>query len=1198
MHGRYPSPAMLMAALRIGFLLFTALVGVSPAPAQEPPLRWHRISFAHHTSQAIDAAGNLWLRHDRYSVSMWPLEQRGWPPAPDAPGWMHRPLPRGYQAKQLTTTPDGHLYLVCEPFPEFREDTEGHNTVFRLPLDGSGPWEELPPPHTIGILFSPTVGADGAVWLGGERREVFRLDGDSWVKELTPGPLHNKYLSASPGGVLWAHGHSRLHQKFYYRDRGLWYEACDLSQTKTARLLWAGDTEAVVLKDSTLYRVPKQPGAAPQPWITVNRHLAVADSPHTLWEIRDRTLRRYANGVWTDMGPTPFVPQSMVWRDGRLFVTASTGLWVLAPLPPEAAPPAPLGLQVRRYAYEGDAISHYGVSVLRLHQRPFLYLVRHTQPDCVAPLFPQDRPEHWPEFSKSLGLNQIDESYDWQESYGMAAAAADLNADGYEDVVVATMYDGCRLLRNVEDKRFVSWTRESGIGGHGPDIAVDVDLFDADQDGDLDIYVTTLHGRDRLYLNNGAAVFTEALERSGMRSPDGGASALCRDLDGDGDTDVAVSTGGRGLYVHENVGSGRFHTKVFLTEIDHPQVPGGLTRDNLSGLGAADFNGDGRLDLVVARRARPLLFLGQGPELSFVEDPAMFASGNTRNHGAGVLCFDADLDGDTDVAVTGRSGVRFFECREGRLHGVSAPGLREGRRGATSTGAVVVDADADGDPDLFEAFLNHPAVLHENTNAGPVLRVRVQGPAGNRSAVGARVTVWPDGRPDSVVARHEVPGGSGYGSHDTKIVHVTGLDPAARYTVEAHLPVGTLGTVAGVPGEGDVVITMAGARAPWLETAAAAVRGSFKSVDGRRWWTALGLGLVLVGLSAGMVSSRSGTAFPWFGLGVVVLVAVAARAALPPAVKGLEVFVAPTAGTVAGLLAVAALARQRPRRRSRSLLSEFSYSLRAFAHNETPRKALDNLRLQAANAAHIDSPSPHLVRLLREDIERFRAVVAPAFDAVLDRAEAAGFEVKDGAAARKRVERSLSLLLDLPDAFLFGEGAVAALRELAQASSAFQEWVSSLIRRVDRRIAVGLRPFMETYVRVRGSLHPVHFEVEVLPVSVRMPEENLTELLDILLENAVRASTRRPVHVRIETAVRRSGRVQLRFTDDGPGVPASIRERVFQEGVSGAAGGSGQGLFLAKRLAQRYGGDLDLEGVTSANCFVLDLILVEDEESA
>jgi two-component system OmpR family sensor kinase len=53
--------------------------------------------------------------------------------------------------------------------------------------------------------------------------------------------------------------------------------------------------------------------------------------------------------------------------------------------------------------------------------------------------------------------------------------------------------------------------------------------------------------------------------------------------------------------------------------------------------------------------------------------------------------------------------------------------------------------------------------------------------------------------------------------------------------------------------------------------------------------------------------------------------------------------------------------------------------------------------------------------------------------------------------------------------------------------------------------------------------------------------------------------------------------VTLTVADDGPGVPPALRARLFEPFVSGRQEGRGLGLSMARQVAERHGGRLELE---------------------
>jgi signal transduction histidine kinase len=67
--------------------------------------------------------------------------------------------------------------------------------------------------------------------------------------------------------------------------------------------------------------------------------------------------------------------------------------------------------------------------------------------------------------------------------------------------------------------------------------------------------------------------------------------------------------------------------------------------------------------------------------------------------------------------------------------------------------------------------------------------------------------------------------------------------------------------------------------------------------------------------------------------------------------------------------------------------------------------------------------------------------------------------------------------------------------------------------------------------------------------------------------------------------------LRIRFTDDGPGVEASIRDKMFQPFVSfGKQNGTGLGLTIAQKIVQDHGGSLQLQSSTFGHT-VLEIVL-------
>ena len=87
------------------------------------------------------------------------------------------------------------------------------------------------------------------------------------------------------------------------------------------------------------------------------------------------------------------------------------------------------------------------------------------------------------------------------------------------------------------------------------------------------------------------------------------------------------------------------------------------------------------------------------------------------------------------------------------------------------------------------------------------------------------------------------------------------------------------------------------------------------------------------------------------------------------------------------------------------------------------------------------------------------------------------------------------------------------------------------------------------------------------PLPVRADPRRLDQALTNLLDNA--RATGAPIEVAADAA---AGRVRLHVCDRGPGVPADLRDRLFQPFVSRGSGGTGLGLAIVARIMAAHGG--------------------------
>lgn len=139
--------------------------------------------------------------------------------------------------------------------------------------------------------------------------------------------------------------------------------------------------------------------------------------------------------------------------------------------------------------------------------------------------------------------------------------------------------------------------------------------------------------------------------------------------------------------------------------------------------------------------------------------------------------------------------------------------------------------------------------------------------------------------------------------------------------------------------------------------------------------------------------------------------------------------------------------------------------------------------------------------------------------------------------------------------------------------------------------------------------HRVEVLLEERLPDVRVDARAVAEVVYTLLDNAAKYS---PAGARIRVAARLTGddTIQLSVEDQGQGIPADVRERVFdkfframRDGDAGAKGqpsGTGMGLAIARGIIEAHGGRIWIEdGDDERGCrVVLTLPIGDEEESA
>ncbi len=299
------------------------------------------------------------------------------------------------------------------------------------------------------------------------------------------------------------------------------------------------------------------------------------------------------------------------------------------------------------------------------------------QPATLA-LYENDGAGQFEDVTKNSGLEV--------SLYGMGAAVGDYDRDGRIDVFVSAVGTN-HLFHNEGAGKFRDVTEEANIGGAANEWSTSCGWFDYDSDGDLDLFVCNYvkwsreydesqgfqlvgggraYGRPQnfegtfpyLYRNDGDGKFTEVAEAAGLHVRNAATDVplakslgvTFADFDEDGRIDIMVANDTVQNLLFHNQGDGTFAEVGAIAGVAFDMS--GNARGAM-GIDAARFRDNDAIGIAIGNYANEMtaLYVSHGDQMQFMDEAISTGLGpNTRLELTfGVFYFDYDLDCRLDL---------------------------------------------------------------------------------------------------------------------------------------------------------------------------------------------------------------------------------------------------------------------------------------------------------------------------------------------------------------------------------------------------------------------------------------------------------------------------------------------------------------------------------------------------------------------
>jgi len=324
----------------------------------------------------------------------------------------------------------------------------------------------------------------------------------------------------------------------------------------------------------------------------------------------------------------------------------------------------------------------------------------------------------------------------------LSLAVGDLNGDGYLDLVVG--YREAQSYVYLNDGRGNFPQALSHPFGAGSSATLSLAVGDLNGDGYLDVVVgdagyseetRDFHkGQNWVYLNDGQGNFLQTNSRPFGTNSIGTVAVAVGDVDGDGDFDLVVGNVGGGMT--RNFGQNYIYLNDGQGNFSEQNArPFGPHNNANIRVAVGDMNGDGFVDIVVGNASQEnRVYLNDGQGNFPQQNTHSFGTGSDDTYSLAIA--DVNSDGFLDIVQGNFQGLGHIYLNDGQ--GNFPPGKGRSFGGRNIYCLAVGDVDGDGALDLITdadaqqgVYLNTLRHATGLVNHDPQIAVTRPGPTGN-----------------------------------------------------------------------------------------------------------------------------------------------------------------------------------------------------------------------------------------------------------------------------------------------------------------------------------------------------------------------------------------------------------------------------------------------------------------------------------